>query len=100
MEEICSQYNASGSGLILRRTIGIPVSYTTVLELTRKRRGGIMGERLVYTSFTAPAKRTTHPTTRSAIVDAEDPRCNSKIQMYTIFGPMLLTASFTLVEAY
>ena len=33
-----------------------------------------MGERLVYASFTAPAKRTTHPTTRSAMVDAEDPR--------------------------
>ena len=45
-----------------------------------------MGERLVYTSFTAPAKRTTHPTTRSAMVDAEDPRCKSKTQMYTIVG--------------
>ena len=99
MEEICNQYNGSGSGLILRRTIGIPVSYTTV-ELTRKRRGGIMGERLVYTSFTAPAKRTTHPTTRSAIVDASDPRCNSKIQRYTILGPKLLTASFALVKAH
>ena len=46
-----------------------------------------MGERLVYTSFTAPAKITTHPTTRSAMVDAEDPRCNSKIQMYTSSDP-------------
>jgi hypothetical protein len=44
-----------------------------------------MGERLVYTSFTAPEKRTTHPTARSAMVDAEDPRCNSKLQMGTIF---------------
>ena len=59
-----------------------------------------MGERLVYISFTAPEKRTTHPTTRSAIVDAEDPRYSSKIQMYTIFGPKLLTASFALVEAH
>jgi hypothetical protein len=99
MEEICNQYNGSGSGLIIRRTIGILVSYTAV-ELTRKRRGGITGERLVYTSFTAPAKTTTHPTTRSAMVDAEDPRCNSKIQMYTIFGFKFLTASFALVEAY
>jgi hypothetical protein len=38
-----------------------------------------MGERLVYASFTAPAKTTTHPTTRSVMVDAEDPGCNSKI---------------------
>ena len=60
-----------------------------------------MGERLVYTSFTAPAKRTTHPTTRSAMVDAEDPcRCNSKIQMNTIFRLKLLTASFALVKAH
>jgi hypothetical protein len=40
-----------------------------------------MGERLVYASFTAPAKRVTDPTTRSAMVDAEDPECDSKIQM-------------------
>lgn len=59
-----------------------------------------MGERLVYSSFTAPAKITTQPTTRSAMVDAEDPRYNSKIQIYTIFGPKFLTASFALVEAY
>ena len=58
-----------------------------------------MGERLVYTSLTDPAKRTTPPTVMSAMVDAEDPRCNSKIQMYTIFRPKLLTGSFTLVEA-
>ena len=45
-----------------------------------------MGERLVYTSFTAPEKRKTPPTTRSEMVDAEDPRYSSKIQMYTIFG--------------
>ena len=70
------------------------------VELTRKRRGGIMGERLVYTSFTAPEKRTTNPTTRSAMVDAEDPTCNIKIQMYPILGPKLLTASFALVEAH
>ena len=59
-----------------------------------------MGERLVYISFTAPEKRTTHPTTRSAIVDAEDPRCNSKIQMSQSSDPKLLTASFALVEAH
>jgi len=78
MQEIRDQYNGSGSGLIIRRIISIPVSYTT-LELTRKRRGGTIGERLVYCSFTAPAKRITHPTTRSAMVDAEDPKCNSKL---------------------
>jgi hypothetical protein len=75
------------------------VSYIAV-ELTRKRRGGMMGERLVYNSFTAPAKRTTHPTIRSAMVAGEDPECNSKIQMYTTFEPKILTAGFALVEAY
>ena len=39
-----------------------------------------MGERLVYNSFTAPAKRTAHPTARSAMVDVKDPACNNKIQ--------------------
>ena len=48
-----------------------------------------MGERLVYTWFTAPEKRITHPTTRSAMVDGEDPRCTSKIQMHTIVGPQI-----------
>ena len=100
MEEICNQYNGSGSGLIIRSaSLSRHMSYRTV-ELTRKRRGGMMGERLVYTSFTAPAKITTHPTTRSAMVDADDPRYKSKIQMCTIFGPKLLTASFALVKAY
>ena len=80
MEEICNQYNGSGSGLIIRSaSLSRHMSYRTV-ELTRKRRGGMMGERLVYTSFTAPAKITTHPTTRSAMVDADDPRYKSKIQ--------------------
>jgi hypothetical protein len=59
-----------------------------------------MGERLVYTSFTAPAKSTTHPTTRSAMVDVENPERNCKIQMYTTSEPKILTAGFTLVKAY
>ena len=44
-----------------------------------------MGERLVYASFTAPAKRTTHPTTKSAMVDVEDPGCsNSEIDVHNL----------------
>jgi hypothetical protein len=38
------------------RNIRVPVLYIT-MELTQKRRGGIMGERLVYASFTTPAKK-------------------------------------------
>ena len=57
------------------------MSYITV-ELTRKRRGGIIGERSVYVSFTAPVNRVTHPTTRSAMVDFEDPGLNGKIQLW------------------
>ena len=76
------------------------MSYVTA-ELTRKRRGGIIGERSVYASFTVPANRVTHPTTRSVMVVFEDPRLNGKIQLEAITSEskMLTASGFALVEA-
>lgn len=43
-------------------------------ELTLNKRGGIMGERVVYISLTPPLKRQTNPSTNRTMVCGVDPR--------------------------
>jgi len=67
---------------------------------TLKRRGGIIGERLVKSSLTPPKTRHTNPTTRNAIVSLDDPGSESLHKGVKRFiGKMTLTGNLAFIES-